>query len=154
VYSAGVGFGAELGCQFTRGFAMSVQGYGETALLAGRGHVGALVQIAPIDLFELALGGGVTALYLVNFVYDTPTAHLGTMLLRTTFRISQDGALFDTRPVQWHFTVGVEGEADLTFGGTRLEPVNSVDGAPRSASVPLEKGEWFGGGRAMVGFLL
>ena len=145
VFSAGVGLGAELGCQLVRWLAVSAEAYGETGLLAGRARVGLVMQVAPVRLLELSLGGGVGGMYVANFVYPTETASLGSLVLRGTVRLSQDGELFGQR-TPWDLTLGAEGEVGFTFAGSYLDEQHQ--------SLALALGTQVRGGRLFVGFLL
>jgi hypothetical protein len=146
VYSGGVGLGAELGCQFNRWLALSVTGYAESAFLMGRGHAGALLQVAPVEELEIGVGGGVGGMYVANFVHASETASYGSFLLRPTLRLPQAGELFETRPGSWHLVLGGEGELGLSYAGT----VRDV----RENASPLSPGTLVVGGRVFVGFLL
>lgn len=143
----GSGVGAEIGVQLTPGLATSVHGYADTVLgLVGRAHAGALVQIAPLRELEVGVGGGVSALYALNFVHPNETANLGVLLLRATVRLPQTGELMGTRPDAWDLVFGAEGEAGLTFDGTQRDA--------NEDAIPQEKGAAGGGVRLLIGFLL
>lgn len=87
VLSAGVGLDLRGGVQLTEWLAFDLNAMAETIIVSGDVRVAALIEIAPVDVFAIAAGGGVGTLYMFNFLFPNIDASFAVGLLRAEGRL-------------------------------------------------------------------
>ena len=132
LYGAGFGLDLRLGMQLTEWFALDLQLFAETLLLAGDARAGALVEFAPAPPFAFALGGGVGSMYLANLFVGSPSADFAAGVVRLEGRVRQELTGDDVPDIVF----GAEAQVGSVFDGS------------------LPDGTLLVGGRAFGGMLL
>jgi hypothetical protein len=140
----GAGVALSGGLQATRWLGFEALVFGETGVVFyGRGHLAGLVTFT-IDRLTVGLGGGVGALYALNYGASASTASFGLGVLRLEIA-------FDRRSEGGHFALGAEGVLGSTFAGNVTVFSENLAGERGASAYPLAPGTPMGGARIFFG---